>query len=511
MKARVTAGTAGLAIALLAGCGSTVEPTAIVSTSAVSNQLGQPVTTPSAPGTVSTAPSTPAGTGTTQPAGPSGVASTRTGATSAATQPASTATATKQQGTASASPTHLPSGPISLGFLTTGTSNAGSYGASLGNTLSEHTIDQALVDALNKQGGISGHKINAVYAGTDTGTTNWDTDFQAACADFTQDHHVAAVLGYEFTYEPDFETCLAHDGIPHLSDGFNVPSNSVLANYPYFWSLAVPTIGQRNIEKFEGAIRSGFLTSKDKLGVVLDQCPGTVTAWTSQVEPFLKSHHIPTAPPATFGCSNGNNAETVAEVGQASNALLRFRSEKVNRIAFVSVSEAPVLFISATAAQAQGYRPGWIVSSLGQLAVIGGQSPAAQMANTRGYGWMPSQDVSPALAPPKNAAQKRCLSLLASQSVHPQSAADFGYAYNICEPMFLYIDALKADNGNPSGAAISQAIAGIGTHFQSLINLDGKSDYSNSRRNDAPSVYREVAWSGGCHCFRYQGPTYPMP
>jgi hypothetical protein len=398
-----------------------------------------------------------------------------------------------------------------LGFLTTGTSNASSYGASLGNTLSEHGIDQALVDALNKQGGISGHQINAVYAGTDTGTTNWDSDFQAACATFTQDHHVAAVLGYEFTYEPDFESCLAHGGIPHLSDGFNVPSNAVLDAYPYFWSLAVPTIGQRNLEKFEGAIRSGFLTKKDTLGVVLDQCPGTVAAWNSQVEPYLKAHGIPMASPATFGCATGNNAGTVSEVGQAANTLLRFRSAGVNRIAFVAVSEAPVLFIAATAAQAQGYHPGWIVSSLGQLAVIGGQSPAQQMANTRGYGWMPSQDVPPALAPPKNAAQKRCLGLLGSQGVHPQTAADFGYAYNVCEPIFLYIDALKADGGNPSGAAVSTAIAGIGTHFQSLINLDGKSEFSSARRNDAPGVYREVAWSGGCHCFRYQGPTLPMP
>jgi hypothetical protein len=217
------------------------------------------------------------------------------------------------------------------------------------------------------------------------------------------------------------------------------------------------------------------------------------------------------APPAEFECGTGNNAGTVSEVSQAGSSLLRFRSAGVDRIAFVSVSEAPVLFIASTAAQAQGYKPGWIVSSLGQLAVIGGQSPSPQMQNTRGYGWIPSQDVPPSLAPAKNAAQKRCLSLLASQGVHPSTAADYGYAYNVCEAMFLYIDALKDDNGNPSGAAVSQAIAGIGTNFQSLLNLGGRSTFSNARRNDAPLEYREETWNGGCHCFKYTGPTYQMP
>jgi hypothetical protein len=228
------------------------------------------------------------------------------------------------------------------------------------------------------------------------------------------------------------------------------------------------------------------------------------------VLPFLQAHHIDIASTFTAGCNTGNNAGTTAAIGSLTNGLLKFRSAGVDRLSFVAVSEAPVLYLGSIAANAQGYRPGWIVSSLGQLAVIGGESPMPQMQNTRGFGWLPSQDVPPAYAPKANATQRRCLSLLHSQKVYPRSATDYGYAYNACEAVFVYEKALKLDGGNSDGQAISNAIGNIGT-FQSTLNLEGKSIFSSARRNDAPEFYKPINWDGSCHCFRYGSQTYPMP
>jgi hypothetical protein len=507
LPARTTA-IAVLALVVLAGCGSTVEPTATQTIGPINQSLAAPGTTGTTTGTGVVTPTGPAGATPTIPPGQGGGAATLpNGTTPGTTEPGSSGTPTGTQSSSAPAQT----GPISVGFVLTGTSNTAQYGASLGNTVSEHGVDLGLVNALNKKGGIDGRHIDAVFANTDTGATNWDNAFQAACATFTQDHHVSVVLGYQFTYEPDFESCLAKAGVPHLADGFNVPSNAILSAYPLFWSLDVPTIGQRNIAKFQGAIDSGVLNSKSKLGVLLDDCPGTQDAWKSQVLPFLTAHHVNLAPAASFGCPSGSNAGATSEVGEATNALLRFRSEGVNAISFVSVSEAPVLYIGSVDAQAQGYHPAWIVSSLGQLSIIGGESPIPQMQNTHGYGWLPSQDVPPAYNPKPNASQTRCLSLLHSQNVHPQSAADYGYAYNACEAVFLYADALKRDGGNANGQAISNAIGDIGSSFQSTLNLGGKSVFSNARRNDAPMVFKPINWDGGCHCFRYGHATYSMP
>ena len=496
---------AALSVALVAGCGSTVEPTTVETVGPVNVGLGLPGTLPT---TVDTVPGTPIVVPSAggQPALPSATSPASNGAT----VPGSTRPGTAPPTGIQSSHAPVQTGPITVGFLTTATSNSAQYGASLGNTVNETTVDQALINALNKKGGLDGRQLKVVFATTDTGSTNWDNDFQAACQKFTQDHHVDVVLGYEFNYEPDFESCLAKEGIPHLNDGFNVPSNSVLSEYPLFWSLDVPTIGQRSIAKFQGAINTGFLTPKNKLGILLDDCPGTQAAWKGEVLPFLQSHHINVVTPFTVGCGTGNNASTTSAVSGATNTLLKFRSEGVDRISFVSVSEAPTLYITSVEANAQGYRPGWIVSSLGQLAIIGGEAPTPQMQNTRGFGWLPSQDVPPAYAPKPNAAQKRCISLLRSQKVTPRSAADFGYAYSACEALFVYEKALSLDGGNSDGAAVSNAIANIGS-FESTLNLNGRSIFSSARRNDAPLVYKPINWDGNCHCFRYGSQTYSMP
>lgn len=490
-------------IAFVTGCGSTVEPTAVETVGPVIGSVG-------APGSASTGTTPGAGLGVPTPVGGAGSVPSSSASGSGGSVGSQPVLPTSSSAAGGGNVGH-PTGPLTVGFLTTDTSNANAYGASLGNTVSESGTDKALIAALNKHGGIDGRKVKIVLAHTDTGSTNWANDFQAACATFTQDNHVDAVLGYEFNYEPDFETCLAKAGIPHLNTGFNVPSNSLLSAYPGFWSLDVPTIGVRNIAKFQGAINTGFLTPKNKLGVLVDRCPGTVGAWQSEVEPFLKAHSITFVPPFYADCASGNNAGAASEINSVANTMLKMRSEGVDRIAFVSVSEAPVLYIATIGAQSQGYYPGWIVSSLGQLAIIGGMAPKSEMKNTRGFGWLPSQDVPPQYNPKPNAAQKRCIALLHSQNIRPRSAADFGYAYNACEAVFLYEKALKLDGGNTALTAVSAAIASLGNSFESSLNLYGQSTFSASAQNNAPSVYKPINWDGNCSCFRYGSQTYPMP
>lgn len=503
----------GLCIALLTGCGSTIQqgttetPITSAQGGTATDGLGLPDTTAVTPGTTGDTPGTPidgaandGGTGPIDlptPGGSSGVGGKNS------TSPS--------HGGASSGTTTAETGPLTIGFLTTDTSNASSSGASLGNTVSESRVDTALIEALNKQGGIVGRQVKIVLAHTDTGSSNWATDFQAACATFTQDNHVDAVLGYQFTYEPNLETCLNSKGIPHLQDGFNVPSNSVLAQYPLFWSLDIPTIGERSLAKFEGAIKTGFLTPKNKLGVVLDDCPGTLPSWSSEVKPYLIAHHINIAVAYTTTCGTGNNAGTSSTVSGITSGMLKFRNAGVDRISFVSVSEAPALYVVSTVAQSQGYYPGWIVSSLGQLAIIGGEAPKSEMRNTHGYGWLPSQDVPPQYNPKPNASQKRCYQLLHSRGIKLRTAADFGYAYNACEAVFLYEKALKVTNGHSDGTSVIAAIASLGNHFESTLNLYGRSTYSNALRNNTPAVYKPINWDGNCSCFRYGHQTFAMP
>lgn len=492
---------AGLALAT--GCGSTVQ-TIDAGSTVGANGLTAPAPGAASPGAVVGRRGTPvAGTSADGLGAPvaAGAGTVRTAPGEPGALPSTV------PGPAGATST---TGPLKIGMLLTRVSNADDFGVKLGNTYDERDIDNALVTALNKRGGLDGRKIVPIYASTDTGTTNWSTDFQAACATFTQDNHVDAVLGYAFDYERNFESCLAKNAVPHLTTSFNIPDNAELRQWPLFWALETPTIDERSLAKIQGAIATGALTSKSRLGVVLDDCPGTQHAWNTVTLPYLRSRHVNVVSVHDMGCGSGNNASQANAVSTAGNAIIDFRSKNVDSISFFTVSEGPALLVLAEAAESQHYYPKWIVSSLANLALQQGQAPSSQLKNVHGYGWLESQDVSPSLYSKPNPTQRRCLSLLESERVRPSSAADYGFAYSVCESMFVYERALQLSHGNSVGAAVIEAVARIGS-FQSVLNYAGASRFGYAIRNQAPRVYRHVVWQDNCACFQYVGPTYPMP
>ena len=309
---------------------------------------------------------------------------------------------------------------------------------------------------------------------------------------------MAVVLGYQFDYEQNLESCLAKANIPHLDGGFNIPDAQELGQYPLHRAYVVPTIDERTLEKLEGAMATGELTTKNVLGVILDDCPGTQSSWTRVGLPFIKAHGLKVGYTYTGTCGTGDNASLGSEVSSIPGVLVQMRQNGVDRIMFNGVSEGPALLLFSTAAQSQSYQPAYLVSSLANLATVGGEAPAAQMANVYGFGWLPEQDLTQALQPPPNAAQTQCTSMIASQGVHPQSATDYQYAYYICDAVFLYEDALKATGGVTTGSQVIAAIDALGTSFQSTFALGGATTFGSGHVNNPPASYRAITYGAGC-------------
>jgi hypothetical protein len=504
MAGRLVVACAGLALS--AACGTTVQTTGVGPANTLEGGLAAPTGGPAASGGGSGGPA--GAIGTTGGAGSVGSGTVSSGPGSGGGE-ASGPAAIPRAGAVSS--TGSTTGPIKVGILLTKVGNADAVGIKVGNTYSEQQFDDAVINALNKNGGLHGRHIIPVYASTNTASTDWSTDFQAACATFTQDHHVDVVLGSDFAYFRNFEDCLAKAGIPHLSNSSNVPDNQELRQFPLLRALIVPTIDKRSLAKLQGAINTGFLTPRNKLGVMTDSCPGTQRAWQDVIKPFLASHHIPVVATADEGCADGYNGSFSAAGAAVGNATLTFRSRGVDRITFITVSETGSMLVMAEDASSQHYYPGWILSSLAGTALLQGQAPSDEMKNTRVYGWLPSQDVLPAQYPAPNAAQKRCYSLVESQGIKPTSAADYAYTQSICEALFVYEAALGQAGGNIAGAALISGLDKVGTSFQSVFDLNGAADFSLARLNDAPVRYREAKWLNSCQCIGYEGPTFPMP
>ena len=397
---------------------------------------------------------------------------------------------------------------LTIGMLITTASGLASTGYKVGNTVNEQDVDQALVNAFNKQGGLAGHPLKALYAKTDTFSSNWETDFNAACATFTQDNKVNAVLGYAFNYYASFEKCLSKKAIPHLSSSFNIPDRQELAQFPSFVAVDVPTVDRRGLAKVDGALGTSYLTAKNKVGILTDNCPGSVRSLDNVVLPFMKRAGLPAPTVYTVGCINGQGDSGSASA-DLQGAELSFSSKGVDRVLIHGVSEGPGLAQFAVGAQSQGYHPGYIVSSLANLALNNGTVPPAQARNIHGFGWLPMEDIAVATYPKRNANQARCLALLKSQGITPSATADYVFAYQICEPFFLYEAALRRIGGT-SAADVVRGVHSLGSSYQSITNLDGQSLFT-AGRSDAILKARPLIYGDACNCWSYQGAARQIP
>ena len=472
------------ALALTAACGSTVQKHGAAG---VDDGLGSAQAAGPSDGTQDTAGADQGAVGVTG------------GGAGAAAAGGATATTRKGATTAAAGPA---TGPIQLGFLTTAVSNAGSAGLNTGSSFTDREADDAVIAEVNARGGVAGRKITAVYGTTDTASSNWSNQFQAACANLTQDHKAVAVLGYAFVFLDSFEQCLAKAGVPHVYGGYQPGDAQAQREFPTLVSMANPSIDVADLTVIKGAIQSGLLTPATKFGIMIDDCGGGDRAFASSVAPYLKAQHI-TYQLVEGSCATGASDLTGASAA-ISNAELRFATSGVQ---LVFAGGIPLLLFMA-AAQSQGYHPQYVTSAGG--AALEPNAPAAQLANLHGFGWLPAVDVNANHQPyPLTAPQKDCLAMLQRHGLTPKGYNDYFNAYITCDSVALYGLALARTKGHTDAAGIVAALLAVLPSFQGASTYGGRLLAGPGERG-GPAQYREWGWTAGCSCFAYRGAAYPV-
>lgn len=487
-----------LAAALLTACGSTAQLTAPAGqelgapTDALGQPAGGPASTPvtdlggPAPATVGGG----AGTPVTAPSARGAAPVTSAGAGGGA--PTATGRITT---------------PVQVGFMTTNVGNAQSAGLNVGATYSDKQVYDALVKEYNKAGGLAGRRILPVYGETDTASTDWNTQFQAACEHLTQDNKVQAVLGYVFVFLDSFEQCLASKNIPHLYGGYNPGDIQAQRDYPGLVSVAHPTVDVLNKTVVTGAVASGRLTTRSKLGIIYDGCGHGERAFTTSTEPLLKQLKL--SYQAVFlACSTGSG-DAGSALATVKSAQLQFAAAGVD-VVYISNTIALLFFMQY--AESQGYRPQYVNQGGGaSLEAQGGAAPQEQLKNLHGFGWAPAVDVGPGKQPYKpTPAQAACLAKLRSQGLQPQQFNDFMFAYVTCDSLDLYARALELTGGRTGRAEVRAALERLLPATKGAFTYDGVFDVSPVQRG-GPARYRESGWATACSCFTYTGPVRAVP
>lgn len=495
-SARLAVAAAGLAF--LAGCGTTVQnPPA---PSAADNEFL---------GTSSTPPTTaPSGATALAPPEPptAGASSSRSGGTGAL--PGATTTTSNLPSTGHGrSHSAAITSPLTIGlaYPNNGSANS-SLGVSTSATSDPKALMAALVSAVNKSGGLAGRKLSVDYYAANSSLSDYSTQANAACAHFAEDDHVSVVVDAAYGNKFGMATCLAHHGIADFGLGTSDTVNDNAEG-----TYAAPTwmsSTRRYPAVLAGLHASGYLTAKNRIGVLLEGCPDLQRAYDTAVRTAISRLHLTLADTQTIGCTSGL-ASAGPDAAAIAAAILHFRSRRVDRVLIVSDFEQVAFLLLANAASAQGWRPGYMLSSAAEPEVIRSNIPKGQWPQMHGVGWSPRLDIDDPHQP-LTPADRHCLALLNKGGITVSGWQNAYIATTLCSEVSFLGAALQRSGGDAHAGALMAAVRSLGSSFVSPAVLDGRT-YFGPTRVDGPAAVAPFGYVASCRCLRYTGKPMPAP
>jgi hypothetical protein len=496
------------ALALVAGCGSTVST---VTGSSASDTTG--LTAPGSQLTGGGGAGSAPGTGTAGAGGSTGTTSGTGGTGAGAT------TAIGTGGPTGATP-QLPvvSGQVvlKLGVVyLKGLDQA--YKAANGgksSTTDSQADYAAVIKELNARPGTK-LSFRPSYYAVDASSTQPQADqLQAACAHFTQDMHVDIVVSYSAGTDAALAHCLQKRSVP-LVDGFAGAElgASTLQQLPNLWAPTQLSLEQVGVLQPTYLVRHHWIdgrwgtdtrcagVTQPRIGVITFDRADWRRAYNGAVAPTFKSLGHPVYD-VDFLAVSGSTAEQVAQASSgAQNAVLKFSSECIDHVAFVGNVALDYLFMNV--AQQQHYNPRYGLSSLEAPPVIVQNlaQPTPQLHGAIGPGWAPFSDVAIAQfdAAAKNPGAP-CMSILTHAGIAPKDNNSSILALPSCEgPMFVAAVVDRWIAGGRSGTLLD-----VVNRLRSSYRAAGTYAVDmTASHHDGASSYRGFAYDDGCSCFRY--------
>lgn len=501
---RLTAAAAATAIGLAtASCGTTVNIGPPPSVSSEAQSLGAPPSrglSPPLPAPSHYLRETPSALEPTLIASPGSTGGRRA--------------ASPDEGAGTVSPASVPSqGPssgngfdakhiyIGIGVSDDATSFAQSLGlnANVGDVRSEA---QAVINQINRHGGLAGRQIVPVWFNASTVSYNVNPvgTVQSECAAWTQDHHVFAAVNV-IGYPNNGVACLAQShAIAVTSTAAGPVETADLDRFsPYYYApgtadsahLVGPLIAELKHENyFEGwnpttsrpaskPVRIGVLYAADRPDLLLL----TKKALARYGLKVSQSFYLASS----------------AAVTQLAGAVLRFKAEGVTHVltyGFLSVFPE----VAAT----QGYFPRYGVSSWDGLRTATSSEAERDFVGAMGVGWTPFEDGNASV---HSVAERGCLAVMHGAGLETTDRTTNAVMTSICDQFSLLRDALTGIT-SPSPAIVDQRLDALGGSFESAATFGER---FAPGRHAGVAAFRPLAFNAQCKCFAYTGATVRFP
>lgn len=390
---------------------------------------------------------------------------------------------------------------IYIGYLTwNDVSAAGSaigYAVDYGD---QERIGQAIADDLNARGGIAGRKVVLAFYDYPTTEDGAAAD-QAACTKFTEDQRVFAVIAVTGPSSEVLPQCL-HDRQVTLVANDNIP-------YPRYWfeqwapfiySTANPMTERLAPVWLQRSDAVGYFESWDTAAGAPGVAPvkvGVIRADAQSGEAFRDAVAAGLAP-------LGHAIEIDFALGSAfdaagmNNAVLQFRSAGVTHV----IVESLFLVLFPQAAESQGYRPRYTVTTGNAPLLVQSATPPQQLAGALGVGYFPSYDVANGQDPgDPSPSAAHCREIQQAAGNDPQQRESWNLQTKACDAFALIAEAARLEGLHTltiaNGAARITSLAPAGAFAVSF----------GPGRQDGPGAVRDVAYDVECECFTFTSPT----
>jgi hypothetical protein len=397
--------------------------------------------------------------------------------------------------------------PLTIGVLygDNGAANA-ALGVATDASNSPKSIMSALIAAVNRSGGLAGRRLTAVYDAVDAQSSDYSTQANAACSYFSEDHPVPVVLDLAYGNKFGMASCLAKHGIVDVGirTSDTVGDNGVSLFAAPSWMSST----RRYPAVLSGLHATGYLTSKNKIGVLLEDCPDLQRAYQQAVVPAISRLGLVLTDTEHLGCATGFTSAGPASASVQS-AALRFRSSGVDRILMVSDFEQVTLLLIANYAESQRWRPGFLLTSQAQTEVMRANIASGQWPQLHGVGWSPGLDIDDPHQP-LPAVDRRCLDQIKQGGVAVSGWQNTYVATTECTSLFFLGAALQLSNGDAHGSAVMAAVDRLGAGFSAPGIVAGRTAFG-PRRHDGPAADAPFAFVASCSCLRYVGTVAAAP
>jgi hypothetical protein len=367
----------------------------------------------------------------------------------------------------------------------------------------EHTAD-AIIAYINAHGGFAGHKVVPDYFRVDVTNGNFETQAQAACAHWTEDHKVFAVAGWGYDRDA-LLGCLAARNTPLLKEtGYLLYDNAFAAKYQGLFYQPDMLNGDRLGFNVDELASTGFLKPSNKIGMVRFDNPEHQRTAANVIKPRLKAHNLVLAdevPVTSF-----NSVPDLGSVGAAmQNAVLQFRTKDIDRVIFLDTGPVLSMFFM-TQASSQGYHPLYGLSTMSYPANLAVNVPKDALHGSVGTGWNPGLDVTFNRDPEPHANAKLCIDIVKGAGITFADRDGFVGAMSACSRLF-FLQAALAGQKEISVSSLRAGADALGTRYVSALNHASR--YGPGRYDGADS-YRVFAFDDACTCFGYTSGPKPV-